>query len=337
MYFRFLSGRTLVIIGVGFLMLVVAIITASRDFSIGTDTENYISFFMSVIEGGETKQKPIMTLFAQLVKVFSADPRIYLGLLSLMFAFIYMRAVREAVVSYRLTANEFLVVIGGVLAFLFWSNWYVVASINGLRQGLSEAFLYLSIMFFLQHKYWMFSVFFAVAVLTHFAMLLVLPFIWLLKLKDNSCFVIVLSTAIAYLLGLNELVVSLLSSIFGLGVYESILDYGSGSGLWLGLQWDHFLYSIFWLFVFIFFRRYIQNRFKDTYLNIVKVYAFLLMPYFVFGFGGFSNRYAFIAWLFIPFVQGLCFSMCKLNLQFKLMVLPIIGAMGLIKFLSYVG
>ena len=38
-------------------------------------------------------------------------------------------------------------------------------------------------------------------------------------------------------------------------------------------------------------------------LKVLKIYMVLAMPYFIFGFGAFSNRYAFSAWFFIPLLQ----------------------------------
>ena len=122
--------------------------------------------------------------------------------------------------------------------------------------------------------------------------------------------------------------VKFVSEFFGLGLYESIRFYSitvseAGAGRYEGFSISFFGYTILWPLVFFFLAsstRLLSELEKSRWFVIVKVYMILCFPYFVFGFGPFSNRYAFIAWLFVPVFQS-CVAASLLNLNRMLSVL----------------
>ena len=61
---------------------------------------------------------------------------------------------------------------------------------------------------------------------------------------------------------------------------------------------------------------------SEPHLFILKVYLILSLVYFVFGFGPYSNRFAVMAWFFLPILQAAVIS--KLN--FKKQDMTIIAA-----------
>lgn len=115
--------------------------------------------------------------------------------------------------------------------------------------------------------------------------------------------------ALGYVVGLNEILVMHMSSITGINIYEKIAYYSIGEGdigRYHGLVFSFLIYTVFWplallIIHYVRFRNYDENC--HGVLKLVKVYMVLSMPYFVFGFGPFSNRYSYIAWFFIPLLQ----------------------------------
>jgi hypothetical protein len=87
-------------------------------------------------------------------------------------------------------------------------------------------------------------------------------------------------------------------------IYASIAEYGGDDAMYVGFSLTFFLYSFF--FVLIIFSIYF---FKDKFISrdkifhfykLFKIYVVLIAPFFVFGFAGFSNRYAVYGWFFMP-------------------------------------
>ena len=115
-----------------------------------------------------------------------------------------------------------------------------------------------------------------------------------------------------------------LSSLFGSNLYADIKYYADNGAhtKWFGFDHAFVAYTIFWYVLIAFILR-LGFFYKSKVNNIVfslKVYSLLSIFYFVFGFGGFSNRWAFAAWLFVPVLQGTTIVSLNVSAKFKFLI-----------------
>lgn len=303
-----------------------------RDITVGTDTANYTNIFNSIEYTFETSR--IEFLFKYLtygIKFFEVSLEIYFAILFVLFNFLYLFSYFRAAGQNR-KVEELFILIG----LMFSSSWYLVATLNGLRQGLSLPLLYLSLLCFSERKF-IFSIFFIVASLGfHKSVILALPFFFLVFFRARFVFLFFVFSSGLYLFGISESLVFLISNALGVSLYNDISDFGAEANNWVGFQADFFGYSLFWFFFLFFLRRYVKQKYLDDYLKLWKFYCVLIMPYFYFGFGGYSNRYAFIGWLFLPLIQAFFIASSKIENKFKFLLAFIFFSVGFFPYLYYV-
>jgi hypothetical protein len=222
-------------------------------------------------------------------------------------------------IKFNPTLSRFWYPVLFFFGFIFLSSWYITATTNGLRQGLALPFLYLSFSYLFSRKKIIAIFWFLISVSLHYSSFLVLPFTILAFFNFKFVVLIFCTLAFSYFLGFNELVVKEISDYSGFRVYENIKNYAGNSDYQSGFQFDLFLYTIFWPIIIglgLFFKFFDDDGFKVVQRANHK-YMILALPYFVFGFGAFSNRYAFICWFFIPFLQAIALSNIKIPIFYR--------------------
>lgn len=278
-----------------------SIIIGWRGVEIGADTTQYISYYNSLFNNIGFYYEPFFEIISRAIYYLGGDYNVYFLFLALLFNFFWIKNFNLLVDGFEIkniVFNSFLFLILSIL-----SSWYFTATTNGLRQGLSLIILYFCFFdYFINKNKMKFIVILFSSILFHYSTILFLPFILLFKIKNKINFLIVIFIlSFFYVLGLNEVIVKWISSLFGLDFYLNIKNYSNLEdnleGSWVGFNLKLYLYSVFWIFLYL-----ILSGLDKRFL-LIKLYCILLCPYFVFGFGPFSNRYAFIAWLFLPFLQ----------------------------------
>lgn len=294
------------------LVAVISIFSGYRSQEIG-DTYQYMLHYERIFESGSYIYKLELgfSLLAYLVSLVGGNYILFFFVVTFVITAAYLFLFRKAYIS--LVSNQVLFTdILLFLSLLVLSSWYLTSITNGLRQGLSLPFLYLSLFFFVFHKsLWKSVLLFVLSVSFHYSSFLVLPFLILALLKLNYVLLAWLVLAMGYVLGLNEIAVKIVSDLTSFSVYEKIKFYSVDIGVagrYDGFIWSFFLYTVFWpvLFLAVHYlncKSFCEDKYKI--LGLMKMYFILSMPYFVFGFGPFSNRYSYIAWFFIPLLQ--CF------------------------------
>lgn len=292
------------------LISLISIFVANRSFDVG-DTYQYKLHYEN-ISGNESygyKFEPGFNLLAYVVSRLSVDYAIFFFVVTFVITVTYFylfKRAHEVIIPSRLLFGDIFL----FFSFLILSSWYVASVSNGLRQGLSLPFLYLSFCYFLFNR----SVFksvvlYAISISFHYSSLLVLPFFILLLFELKTLSLAWIMMALGYVVGLNEMLVMHMSSITGINIYDKIKYYSIDEGdigRYHGLVFSFLIYTVFWPLAFLIihyvrFGNYDENC--HEVLKLVKIYMVLSMPYFVFGFGPFSNRYSYIAWFFIPLLQ----------------------------------
>lgn len=290
---------------------VVSYFVANRELTNVADTMNYANNFLdktSLVFYYEF----LFELLTYFIRLFTGSYILYFFILNLILNFLILRV--SVFFSSASNLNQLNFFIFSFCFFIF-SSWYYSASSNGIRQGLALSICYYAFVGYLVNKNKLKAFFiFLISCFFHYSNFLILPFILLYKISLNKMFFLVNLLGLFYCFNINEVVVQKLSSLLSLPLYNEIKNYtedGMDSYRY-GFQLDLFLYTIFFVYLYWFCNRFVI---KDSlfFSNIVKFFYILVLPYFIFGFAGYSNRYGFMAWFFGIFINCFIFYLILLK------------------------
>ncbi len=314
-----------------FVLLVLSFLVGSRELSVGTDTQNYADFFISVRESFfSSRFEFLFKVLTISIRSFSDSLALYFSLVFLIFNYVYLAFFYSALDDVR--KPQYLLTFFGLMCA---SSWYIVATTNGLRQGLSLPFLYFSLLYLANRKYFRSSLFLLVSFGFHKAVSLVFPFIFLLFFRVTPVFIVFLVSAFLYFFGLTERLLSFISSVIPIDIYGYIISYGAETDKWVGFQLAFFVYTLFWGVVGYFVKEFLEKQWVLVYSRAFKFYCILMLPYFYFGFGAYSNRYAFIGWLFLPVLQAFFILGSKIDDVLKIVISLSLLALGVGSYAAY--
>ena len=217
-----------------------------------------------------------------------------------------------------------------MISLLLISSWFYTMTTNGIRQGIALVFLYHSLFkLIFEGKKVIFFIFFLLAVSFHYSSLLVVPFLLFVNIGYRRHKLLWILLALGYALGLNEEFVRMVSVKFNLPVYDYIKYYSLergqlDGGYYNGFDARFFAYTLFWPFLLIIIDRLRLSGYRVSTCTVnylLEMYFLLCMPYFVFGFGPFSNRYAMLSWFMVPLLQVFLLSSFKFKKESRYVVL----------------
>lgn len=302
-----------------FFFIALSILVAVRPSSVGKDSDGYGAAFVdaSLTEGIAAPRWEIgFRIFMEIVGLFTASPYIFFFVIALLISMLMFFTYKKSVES-RSVTNDVI-----FIALLMFSRWYITEMTNGIRQGISLAILYWTIMAHLKEaKYIRFLITYLLALSFHLAIILLLPFIFLVNISIKRLSVIWFLILLLYIMGGNERIVEYAAGVLSLEIYEQILYYSVvdrtllQSAKWVGLQWDQLFYTVFFgvIGLSVVFIKTLGRTNKEHLIFVLKTYMVLSLPYFVFGFGPYSNRYAVMAWFFTPVLVSTIIHTVKLK------------------------
>lgn len=317
----------------------VSILVALRPASVGKDSDGYGAAFIdaSLTEGIAAPRWEIgFRLFMEFIGLFTSSPYVFFFVIALLISMLIFFTYQRSVENRSLTNDVIFV------ALLLLSRWYITEMTNGIRQGISLAILYWGIMAYLKEsKYIKFLIIYCVALSFHLAVIFILPFVLLVKTGIKKLSMIWLVILLLYILGQNERIVEYAASLLSLDIYEQILYYSVSdrtllqSAKWVGLQWDQLFYTVFFaiLGLSVVHIKDLGQTDKESLIFVLKTYMVLSLPYFTFGFGPYSNRYAVMAWFFTPVLVSAIIHTAKLNRRVIVKYTPILFLASLYYFL----
>ncbi|MGP5213755.1 EpsG family protein [Psychrobacter immobilis] len=305
-----------------FVIMIFSYLVSTRDLSIGTDAINYRDYFLNVtaFDSSQYRHEPGYHYFNLLMYRVSDSFAVFLFVFYFLFNVIYIKSMNMFLEVEKKSRYIF-----GQLIFLiliFSSSWYQVATLNGLRQGFSLSLLFLSFGFAFHNKKYTFYLLLLLSCLFHYSTILILPFLFLLLLRLKWVISVLIITSVFYPLGINELLIRVVSDISNIPLHDAISSYAEGVVLWEGFQLIFFAYSVFWsvLFVFLHFV-FLKNSNKSCF--VLKVFLTLTTSYFVLGFGSFSNRFGYVSWMFLPVIQTFYLTNILINKKININALLI--------------
>lgn len=305
------------------LLVVSSYFVGIRDVSIGTDTISYINIFDGALHSERYRHEIGFYLFAKFFTFFSNSYYFYLGAINFFIGLIMY----ITFLSFLKTNNNAQLFIYSCFFFItiFLSNWYFTGVVNAIRHAMALSIVFFSLNFLFKKKYLYFLIGMVFASMFHKSVSLLIPFLSMTywdRITLRKIASIFLLTLVGYASNINEKIISFLSNLTGIGLYEAIslygVDGGDGNGLWVGFDYRFTAYNVFWFLLVIFLIRFkLLDRKDEVLVFLIKIYLILSIFYFIFGFGGFANRWAYPSWLFLPIFQAYILSIIKVNIYIK--------------------
>ena len=319
-----------------FAWLALGCMVAARPDGVGTDTGTYRYIFDLLVEdsGYSTQFEPAFEGLMQLT-ARTGSSTLFFGLSFVLLLLPTLASMRLATASLPASNLKFFPI--AALGLLLASSWFIVGSTNGLRQGISLAFVYFgtcSIFFAARPAAGLLLL--AVAPLFHISSILLLPSVLLIRfLSLRSALVLFALFAGAYSFGMSEVLVRAASDLTGINIYSRIIEYGAGNPFREGWQPDLFLYTIGWPVIYLVCRKWVPHEIRENLNLALKSYALFAIPYFMLGFGNYSNRYGVMAWAFLPILHLVWLSSVKVTPELRALLTFGILVFGGVKYLLY--
>ncbi len=168
-----------------------------------------------------------------------------------------------------------------------------------VRQGLANAVMFFSIKYIVDRKFWKFFACFVIAFLFHKAVVAFLFAYWLVKIKFNNTFIILLvsSAVIANAVGLSTAIDGIMS-ILPFGVGESYSDYAN-EFTEKSILGD--IVKVLTVIAILMFNKRV-SKIDPLFAYFRNIYLFGVVIYFFFGEGIFASRLPGFFTVYIIFV-----------------------------------
>ncbi|PCJ31245.1 MAG: hypothetical protein COA90_06660 [Gammaproteobacteria bacterium] len=280
--------------------LLLALFVGSRELSVGTDTLAYANRFFTMESCGcfNLKQELGFQLFTYISVLSGLGIEFYFSLLSFTLFVLVNKVVSKVATmdSRPLDLSLIYLVLGGVLV----SPFFVSSHINAIRQGIASFFVFYAFLC-VQNKEWTKSILLSIiAISIHLSSVMFVVLLAGVFIPLNFLFGVIAILSVLYGLGGSESLISWLSEIIHVNLYGSIKNYQHQLEYNSGVRYDFLLFSLFWVFVvFLFSTFWVKEQYQQIVELCLKIYLLLLIPFLLFGFANFSNRYVYPAWLFL--------------------------------------
>src|SRR3546814_14570988 len=115
--------------------------------------------------------------------------------------------------------------------------------------------------------------------------------------------------------------------------YADIASYRINSKFY-GINIYYFIYTLLIGIAFYIAGKFLPSHSRDKFFIVLRMYFLLSMPYFYLAHGGSSNRFAFMAWLFLPFLYSTFISCMNINNRNFSVIAVFILFFGCVKYIS---
>lgn len=293
----------------------IAISAGFRNENVGEDTLAYIDSYNQFGEGGYKFE-----LFYYLLEKFFSTNKFPVGfffcLISFIGIFFLLRTTREINYTFYHRNDNLTLVL--IFLILLASPFFYSVEFNVIRHGVSIFALICSIVTFASSKKKLQLVVAAIfAAGFHYTGIIYLIICFALLHTKWLWSVAVGSFAIIYFTGLTGGIIERFSNITGIDIYNFITEYGVAAEYKSGFRIDFLLFSIaLGLVLELQSAPFIWGR--DKFIrNLIKIYWLLLVPFLLFGFGAFSDRFLIAPWIYFSIIFAF-FLRILLNRQLHL-------------------
>jgi hypothetical protein len=279
-----------------FLLMAVAAfaiwMVATRPLEIGTDTKIYADFYAGVTQQPlETRLEPGFVAVTLFLKKLGLGLASYQAALFMLLLGTVVVATREYY-RYMGAACRYVTFLSASLMFLLLSPIFVNASINAVRQGLSALLVFTALMAFQQREWWRFLLVGAAATSLHYSSLMYIAFAPALFMRPRQLASVAAVALLLYCSGATMAMVRTLSP----QLYTTVMEYAQNHYFSPGVRVDFAMFSIAWYVLPFILAPMIEPPYREGIKRSTSVYLVMLLPFFLFGWGYFSNRYLLPAW-----------------------------------------
>lgn len=277
---------------------VTTVVVGLRALDVGTDTHMYAGFFLTMRNGLiATRFEPG---FVALTRLASATGMSVVGYQATLFGVLLVGAAIAArrYYTYLGSTRGFLTFLSAVLLFLFVSPMFVNASINAVRQGLAAPLVFAALLAFHHRKWRSFVLLGAAASSLHYSSLMYLAFAPVLLLSLRRQRILASVGFLAYCSGLSMVVVRVAVPV----LYNEVMNYKVDAVYRAGIRFDFALFSLFWYLLPFMVSRLVHAPFAERIKQSTAVYMVMVLPFFLLGWGNYSNRYLLVPWVAASFM-----------------------------------
>ena len=314
------------------LFLIVSFFVAIRDFSIGADVDTYEENFYKIVNSGYdslTLIEPGFFFLNKVISIIIPEYRFFLFFEFLIFngLYYYFFFSYNRYIKTKSSINYLLLFTG----FTFLSSWYLLFSLNGIRQGLATTFVYLSFLCFARKNFLKSILIILLGFSIHTSAIIIFPFFFLYNFKFSQLFAIFIFGAFSYYFYLNNFIIHSLLKVFSLGdLYTNLVNYGGDDAPNKGPELFFIIYTIgVPVIIYLLAIKILDTKDLFIFKSLLKFYMVFSIPYFLFSYGGYSGRLALFSWFIIPFLYSFLFHQSKFKAKFKRSFSFIVFILGL--------
>ena len=309
-------------------MLLVAVATfacwliATRSLDTGTDTQVYATFFSNLANRPiETRLEPGFVYISMFVHGLGFGIP---GYQAVLFGLLLVTVLISTRAFYRYLGATigYITFLSAAGMLLLLSPVFVNSSINAVRQGLAALLVFTALMAFEQRQWRRFCAYGLIAILLHFSSALYIAFAPVLFLGYRRLRYVAVAAFIIYASGASmDLVRSLSPALYSIAMeHAANLNYRSGVRL------DFALFSMAWYALPFIAAPLVQEPYRERLKQATSLYLVMLLPFFMIGWGFFSNRYLLPAWQAASLIVGAMLSLSR----FRLLRSPALIDLGLL-------
>lgn len=330
------SYRVLVLALIVVSVLGLGLIVANREITFGSDTFNYAYMYSGNIWNSrmEIGYKWLVWVSRNL----NFDVRLF-------FYFVYLILnISIALLVYCLVSNgesevSYSIVLISVMAGLLSSNWYIAATTNGLRQGLSLPYIYISAAFFVRRRFFASLIAIAIACSFHQSSAAAAILFPSLLLPTGLAVILYLFLLFGYFIGLNEALVKIASNMSGIDVHGTIANYReAGLANYYGFDYMFVGYTVLSLCALsaVANSNLVAAQARRQINILLKILMSLSMSYFVFGFAAYANRFGYIAWFFTQICVAFLLLGMRVRWGYRVLAVLLTFIFGVLRYGYYV-
>lgn len=313
-------------------LVALACLVSMRPVWVGTDTYAYTRIFYAVNDAAAVRVDDFLFLWlAKGAQYIWGEPAAFFFILSFVgFVGLLVAGViaTPSVLESNLGLSGYLVLLSALMLF---SPFFLNTQINIVRHGVAVPFVILAY-FALHHRRVLLTLIFSILALGfHSAMLMHIALLPLVFLRIGRLYAIVFLLAGFYLVGLSSLLTTPVAMFFNfeetVGRLESL---GQWSNYKSGVRHDFLLFSIL---VIASIRVGVKFKIFDAALEQMAVAA--LIPFLLFGYIAYSDRFLVALWALVPTVcAGFIWRVLKLRYGGELFIYWLLFIAGFVVFLK---
>ena len=310
------------------IFVVLGVMVGTRDLSVGTDTIRYAGIFYNIefYIGRPTYEVGFIYLTYMLSLISGRVEFYFFAVFAIFNAALLLTA--KIVIDPKGRVEHYMIIFG---LFLL-SSWYNTSSINGLRQGLSLAFLYLALALLCNRKLMQSACISVVSLGMHISSVMVAPFLPVLRLRDSTVFAVFSISALLYATGISRIIYDAVAAL-GLGsLQRRMSSYDTGPEEWYGFQLGFFIYTVFWGVGYFLAARFLEGAGRARFMVAWRIYCMLALPYFYLAHFGYSSRFSLVCWMFLPILHASFIINLNLSGRAKAIVGTALLSLGLVNY-----